>query len=75
MFTLERTNSGRVKIATRCFHKVYHSSTFADVKGNYDGDANAQGEHDGAATLETWIQMLTVIMGSSQVPLFSTHIV
>ena len=75
MYTLERTNWAAVKITTRRFSKVCDGSTFADVKGNYGGGANARQEHDGAATPETWIHTLTVIMGSSQVPLFSTHIV
>lgn len=73
VYTLERTNGGDVKITTCYFNKVCDNSS--DVKGNYGGNANAQREHYGAATLETWIHTLTVITGSSQVPLFSTHIV
>lgn len=51
---------GAVKISTRLFDKVCNSTAFADVKGNDGGNANAQKEHSGAATLENWIHILTV---------------
>ena len=67
-----REQIGAVKITTHRFSKVCDCSTTADVKGNDGGDANAQWECDGAATLETWIHSQSV-KGSSQVPLLSTH--
>lgn len=58
-----REQIGAVKITTRHFNKVCDSSTFAHVKGNYSGNANAWQEYIGTTALQTWIHTLTVIMG------------
>lgn len=68
-----REQIGAVKITTHSFNKVCDSSTFADVKGNYSGNANAWQEYIGATTLETCMIHSPSLWVKVKFPIFNAH--